>query len=195
MEQTIFVVDDDAAVRRAIVAAGKQLGRPVQAFASAEEFLAAADPPPPGCLVLDIKMPGMSGRELQQRLHEKKIVLPIIFVSGHADIRTTVEVMTRGAVTLLEKPFRLKELLQHLKDSLQRDLEQRERADRLASLTSKEREVLEAVAAGRTNKEIADELGLSLRAIEDRRARLMKKVQATSIAELVQLFSHRMPPA
>lgn len=195
---TVFVVDDDAAVRRAIAGAGQLLGSSVLQFASAEEFLAAYDPAQPGCLVLDIKMPGMTGLELQQELAGRGSSIPIIVVSGHADVRIAVEVMTRGAVTLLEKPFRLDELLTHLRKALELDATHRERAtrqteteSRLAALTSKEREVLEAVAAGKTNKEIAEELGLSLRAVEDRRARAMKKIQAGSVAELVKILAAR----
>jgi FixJ family two-component response regulator len=196
VEPTIFVVDDDAAVRRAIAGAGKLLGRPVRSFASAAEFLAAYDTAQPGCLVLDLKMPGMTGVELQQRLADDGTPIPIVVVSGHADVRTAVEVMTLGAVTLLEKPFRLDELLTHLRRALELDAANRARAARhaeadarLAALTPKEREVLEAIAAGKTNREIAEQLGLSLRAVEDRRARLMRKVQARTVAELVQLLA------
>jgi FixJ family two-component response regulator len=195
---TIFVVDDDAAVRRAIGGAGKLLGRPVQSFASAAEFLAAYYPARPGCLVLDLKMPGMTGVELQQKLADDGVPIPIVVVSGHADVRTAVEVMTLGAVTLLEKPVRLDELLTHLRRALGIDAANRARAARhaetdarLAALTPKEREVLEAIAAGRTNREIAERLGLSLRAVEDRRACLMRKVQARTVAELVQLLNRR----
>lgn len=197
-EPTIFVVDDDAAVRRAITGVGKLLGRHVRAFASAEEFLAGYDPTQPGCLVLDLKMPGMTGVELQQKLADEGVAIPIVVVSGHADVRTAVEVMTLGAVTLLEKPFRLDELLAHLRRALELDAADRDRAARdadadarLAALTPKEREVLDAVAAGKTNREIAEQLGLSVRAVEDRRARLMRKVQAGSVAELVQLLARR----
>ena len=195
---TIFVVDDDAAVRRAIASAGNLLGRPVKAFASAADFLAAYDSSRPGCLVLDLKMPGMTGIELQQRLVDDGIPLPVIIVSGHADVRIAVDVMTRGAITLLEKPFRLEELLAQLRKALELDEKNRQRAKeqaeadaKLAGLTAKEREVLEAIAAGKTNREIAEELGLSLRAVEDRRARLMKKVQAKTVAELVQVLNRR----
>lgn len=195
---TIFVVDDDAAVRRAIASAGNLLDRPVRQFASAAEFLAAYDSSRPGCLVLDLKMPGMTGIELQQRLVDDGIPLPVIVVSGHADVRIAVDVMTRGAITLLEKPFRLEELLAQLRKALEQDAKNRDRAKeqaeadaKLAGLTAKEREVLEAIAAGKTNRDIAEELGLSLRAVEDRRARLMKKVQAKTVAELVQVFARR----
>ena len=192
-EPTIYVVDDDDAVRRAIAGAGQLLGRPVRSFASAAEFLAGYGGGP-GCLVLDLRMPGMTGVELQQRLAADGVILPVIVVSGHADVRTAVDVMTRGAVTLLEKPFRLDELLTHVRRAVELDAANRARiaeqaaADaRLSELTLKEREVMEAVAAGMTNKEIAERLGLSLRAVEDRRARLMRKLDVRTIAELLQV--------
>lgn len=196
-EATIFVVDDDAAVGRALQSAGKLLGRPVRAFASAAEFLAAyADEP--GCLVLDIRMPGMTGLELQRKLADDGMNIPVVMISGHADVRIAVEAMTLGAVTLLEKPFRLDELLAHVRKALEKDATaraaRRQSADaeqRLAALTVKEREVLELIAAGKTNREMADALGLSVRAVEDRRARLMKKVNAGSVAELVKLLTGR----
>ena len=197
-EPTIFVVDDDDAVRRAIAAAGQLIGRPVRAFASAAAFLEEYDASQPGCLVLDIRMPGMTGTELQRKLLDDGIAIPVVVVSGHADVRIAVEVMTRGAVTLLEKPFQLDELLAHLRRALDLDAVTRARtavtaaADaRLSGLTPKEWEVLEAVAAGKTNKEMAGALGLSLRAVEDRRSRLMKKVGAKSVAELVQILTRR----
>ena len=196
-EPTIFVVDDDAAVGRALQSAGKLLGRPVRAFASAAEFLAAyADEP--GCLVLDIRMPGMTGLELQRALADAGAGIPVVMISGHADVRIAVEAMTLGAVTLLEKPFRLDELLAHVRKGLERDAAQRaarqsatDAGARLGALTAKEREVLDLIAAGKTNREMADALGLSVRAVEDRRARLMKKVNAGSVAELVQLLASR----
>ena len=125
---TIFVVDDDAAVRRAIASAGNLLNRPVKSFASAADFLAGYDSSRPGCLVLDLKMPGMTGIELQQRLIDDGIPLPIIIVSGHADVRIAVDVMTRGAITLLEKPFRLEELLTQVRKALEQDEKNRTRA-------------------------------------------------------------------
>ena len=200
-EPTIFVVDDDAAVGRALQSAGKLLGRPVRAFASAGAFLAQyADDP--GCLVLDIRMPGMTGLELQRKLADDGATIPVVMISGHADVRIAVEAMTLGAVTLLEKPFRLDELLAQVRKALEKDATARaarqQSADaeqRLAALTAKEREVLELIAAGKTNREMADGLGLSVRAVEDRRARLMKKVNAGSVAELVKLLAGRPPGA
>jgi RNA polymerase sigma factor (sigma-70 family) len=197
-EPTIFVVDDDEAVRRALTTAIALLGHPVLVFASAQEFLAAYQPTQPGCLVLDIKMPGMTGLELQRKLADNGATIPIVMISGHADVRMAVEAMTLGAVTLLEKPFRLDELLEHIRQALKKDRNDRaarylhdDAAVRLAQLTTKEREVLEMVAAGKTNREIAEQLGLSVRAVEDRRARLMKKIDAQSVADLVRLFERQ----
>jgi FixJ family two-component response regulator len=194
-EPTIFVVDDDEAVRRALTTAGALLGHPVRGFPSATDFLAAYDPAHPGCLVLDIKMPGMTGLELQRKLADDGVTIPIVMISGHADVRIAVEAMTLGAVTLLEKPFRLDELLEHLRRAVEKDRTEREThsrnadvAARLAALTPKEREVLEMVAAGKTNRAMAEELQLSVRAVEDRRSRLMKKVGAQSVPELLRLL-------
>jgi FixJ family two-component response regulator len=200
-EPTIYVVDDDAAVCKALASAGALLGHRVRAFASAVAFLAAYEPDAPGCLVLDIKMPGMTGLELQRRLADAGSRLPIVMISGHADVRTAVEAMTLGALTLLEKPFRLDELTAHLRTALARDAATRAAASRqdaaaarLAALTPKEREVLERIARGATNKDIAAELGLSVRAVEDRRARLMKKMDARSVADLVWVCSATAAP-
>ena len=197
MTQTIFVVDDDAAVGRALASAGKLLGNPVRAFPSAADFLDAYSGEP-GCLVLDIRMPGMTGLELQRKLADGGVTIPVVMISGHADVRIAVEAMSLGAVTLLEKPFRLDELLAHVRKALAKDVadraERQSSADtdaRLAGLTAKEREVLDLIAAGKTNREMADDLGLSVRAVEDRRARLMKKVDARSVAELVRLLAGR----
>ena len=189
----IFVVDDDAAIGRAIASAGKLLGHEVRSFASAAEFLAAYDPEQPGCLVLDILMPTMTGLELQHRLADLNMPIPIVMISGHADVRIAVEAMAHGAQTLLEKPFRLDELLTHLRNAIAKDAEiraaraqQGEAGARLAAITAKEREVLDMIAAGKTNREMAETLGISVRGVEDRRAKLMKKVGVRSVAELVQ---------
>ncbi len=191
---TVFVVDDDDAVRKAVAAAGGLLGHPVRAFASAMDFLAAYTPDQAGCLVLDVKMPGLSGLELQRRLADDGVTLPVIMISGHADVRIAVEAMTLGALTLLEKPFRLDDLLAQVRIAIDKDTADRATRDRdddargrLAALTPKEREVLDQVVAGRTNRVIAEQLGVSVRAVEDRRARLMRKAGVTSLAELVAL--------
>ncbi|AWM38289.1 Response regulator protein TmoT [Gemmata obscuriglobus] len=197
-EPTIFVVDDDEAVGRALASAGKLLGSPVRTFTSAQSFLDVYERDQPGCLVLDIKMPGMTGLELQRALADANLNIPVVMISGHADVRIAVEAMTLGALTLLEKPFRLEELLTHVRRALEKDRTGRaarqHAADadaRLAALTPKEREVLDLIASGKTNREMADALGLSVRAVEDRRARLMKKVDAKSVAELVKLLTAR----
>lgn len=198
---TVYVVDDDEAVLKAVETAGKLLDCPVRGFSSANAFLAAFDPASPGCIVLDIKMPGMTGLELQRKLADEGSTIPIVMISGHADVRTAVEAMTLGATTLLEKPFRLDELLTHVRQALDRDAAGRaargRRADarsRLAALTAKERETLDLIAAGKTNKEIAAAVGLSVRGIEDRRARLMKKAGVGSVAELVRLLATETSP-
>ncbi len=195
-EQTIFVVDDDPAVARALVSAGKLLGLPVVAFASALEFLNTNSRSQPGCLVLDIKMPGMTGLELQQTLTKDGNQLPIIMISGHADVGIAVEAMSHGAVSLLEKPFRLDELVGQIRRALEKDTARRTAEARrteierlLAQVTPKEHEVLDLLVSGKTNKQIATDLHLSIRAVEDRRARLMKKMQVNSVAELVLLAS------
>lgn len=198
MEPTVFVVDDDPAVSRALAGIGPLLSASVASYPTANAFLEAYDPQRPGCLILDLRMPGMSGMELQKRLAERNASLPIVMISGHADVRTAVEAMSRGAVTLLEKPFRLEDLLRHVRRGLEQDALQRaarsreaEFEARMAQLTAKEREVLAMVVAGKTNKQMAAELNLSLRAVEDRRGRLMSKLGAKSLAELLQ----RVPPA
>jgi FixJ family two-component response regulator len=190
----VFVVDDDPAVGRAVAGAAQLLGLPVRLFTSAADFLAGCAPAAAGCLVLDICMPGMTGLELQRKLADSGITLPIIMVSGHADVPIAVEVMTRGAVTLLEKPFRLDALVAAVRRALEQDAAARaararraEAQAQLSRLTDREREVLERVIAGRTNRQIADELYLSVRAVEDRRGRLMKKLGVRTVAELVRL--------
>jgi RNA polymerase sigma factor (sigma-70 family) len=183
LQPTILVVDDDPGVSRAMKSVGQLLDLPVQSFSSAREFLSNYHASQPGCLILDIKMPGMSGLELQQELVERGIQIPIIMISGHADVRIAVDAMNRGAVTLLEKPCRLDELTSYIRSALKTDQEYRESQNRqqqtqtrLAQLTPKESEVFDLIAAGKTNREIAELLHLSVRAIEDRRSRLMKKL-------------------
>lgn len=193
-QTTIFVVDDDPGVSRAMASVGQLLDLPVSSFSSATDFLAAYDPSQPGCLILDIKMPDVTGLELQQRLVEVDIHLPIIMISGHADVRIAVEAMSRGALTLLEKPCRLDELTTHIRRGVDIDSQRRrskihqdQAESKLAKLTPKEREVLDLVASGKTNKAIAEMLSLSTRAVEDRRSRVMKKLGVRSIVELMQL--------
>jgi len=193
-EPTVFLVDDDPAVLRSLTALVKVLFPRVEAYGSAAEFLAAHQPDRPGCLVLDVAMPGMSGLELHQKLIEDKTELPVVFVTGHGNVQMAVGAMQAGAVNFLEKPFREQELWDSIRRALELDERNRRRKarrcqaeERIARLAPREREVLDLILEGKLNKEIAAKLGLSIRTVEDRRARLMKKTQVNSVAELVQL--------
>jgi len=190
----VFLLDDDPATLRALVATVKVVFPHVETFSSASEFLAAYHPKRPGCLVLDVAMPGMSGLELQRKLLHDKIAIPLVFVTGHANVAMAVEAMQMGAVNFLEKPVQEQELWDSIRRAIELDSQNRRRRarrqraeERLAQLTHGEREVLNLILEGKMNKEIAKELDLSTRTIEDRRAKLMKKMDAKSLAELVQL--------
>ena len=191
-QRIVYIVDDDPAVRQAVSIVARALGVEVRAFARAEDFLAACDETTTGCLVLDVRMPETSGIELQRTLNAAGVRIPIIMMSGHADVRMAVEAMSQGAFTFLEKPFRMEELSTTIRRALtesQAAIESaRLRADirsRIDSLTHKEREVLELILKGMTNREMAQELSLSLRAIEDRRSRVMKRMEMSSVVDLV----------
>jgi two-component system response regulator FixJ len=191
---TIFVVDDDSAVRDALKLLLRSVGQAVETFGSAQEFLDAYSEDRPGCLVLDIRMPGMSGLELQQRLNEKHSILPIIFITGHGDVPMAVEAMQAGAVDFIQKPFRDQDLIDRINQALEKDGSNRaalgERNDirrRLETLTPREREVLDLVVHGKANKVIAGDLKLSQRTVEIHRARVMEKMQASSLAHLVRM--------
>ena len=191
---TIFIVDDDAAVRDALKLLLRSVGQAVETFGSAQEFLDAYSEDRPGCLVLDIRMPGMSGLELQQKLNEKHSILPIIFITGHGDVPMAVEAMQAGAVDFIQKPFRDQDLIDRINQALEKDRANRaalgERNDirrRLETLTPREREVLDLVVHGKANKVIAGDLKLSQRTVEIHRARVMEKMQASSLAHLVRM--------
>jgi two-component system response regulator FixJ len=191
---TIFIVDDDAAVRDALKLLLRSVGQAVETFGSAQEFLDAYSEDRPGCLVLDIRMPGMSGLELQQKLNEKHSILPIIFITGHGDVPMAVEAMQAGAVDFIQKPFRDQDLIDRINQALEKDSANRaalgERNDirrRLETLTPREREVLDLVVHGKANKVIAGDLKLSQRTVEIHRARVMEKMQASSLAHLVRM--------
>jgi two-component system response regulator FixJ len=191
---TIFVVDDDSAVRDALKLLLRSVGHAVETYGSAQEFLDAYSEDRPGCLVLDIRMPGMSGLELQQRLNEKHSILPIIFITGHGDVPMAVEAMQAGAVDFIQKPFRDQDLIDRINQALEKDSSNRaalgERNDirrRLETLTPREREVLDLVVHGKANKVIAGDLKLSQRTVEIHRARVMEKMQASSLAHLVRM--------
>ncbi|HEY0940655.1 MAG TPA: response regulator FixJ [Steroidobacter sp.] len=191
---TIFVVDDDAAVRDALKLLLRSVGQSVETYGAGSEFLEAYSEDRPGCLVLDIRMPGMSGLELQQKLNEKHSILPIIFITGHGDVPMAVEAMQAGAVDFIQKPFRDQDLIDRINQALEKDTSNRaalgERNDirrRLETLTPREREVLDLVVHGKANKVIAGDLKLSQRTVEIHRARVMEKMQASSLAHLVRM--------
>ena len=193
-EPTVFVVDDDPAARGSVAALVASHGLKVESFASAEEFLAARDPARRGCLIADVRMAGMSGLELQERLVARRDPLPVIIITGFADIPMAVRAMQAGAVTFLEKPCADQELWQSIQAALdseeQAELSRQQRADVIArreSLTPAEVDVLERILAGKPNKQMAAELGVGLRTVELRRATLMKKMRAESLPELVRL--------
>ncbi len=191
---TVFVVDDDAAIRHAMQFLFRSVNLPAETFASGDEFLAHFDPARPGCLVLDIRMPGLGGMDLQERLLERGSTLPIIFVTGHADVPMAVEAMQKGAFDFIQKPFRDQDLLKCVGAGLAADKHRRaddyQRAEIVArqqTLTNREREVMALVVAGKPNKIIAYELGTSQRTVEIHRARVMEKMGAASLADLVRM--------
>ena len=193
MEQ-VFLVDDDAGVRRSLARVLNDEGFSVEQFDSAEAFLARAEPPLEGCIVLDVTMPGLDGLELQRRLTGAGWSLPIVFVSGHGDIPMSVRAMKAGAVDFLTKPFREADLMGAINAALTRSREARrtraELADlhqRLSLLTPREREVLTLVASGLLNKQAAAELGISEVTLQIHRGNIMKKMEADSLAELVRM--------
>ena len=190
----VFVVDDDEGMRQSLKNLTGSVGLRVEAFASAQEFLRSKVIDVPGCLVLDVRLPGLSGLDLQKRIADAGIAIPIIFITGHGDIPMTVRAMKAGAVEFLTKPFRDQDLLDAIQQALERDRIAREqRAEieelrgRLDSLTPREREVMGLVVAGLLNKQIAGELGTSETTIKIHRHQVMEKMGAGSLAELVRM--------
>jgi two-component system response regulator FixJ len=190
----VFIVDDDEAVRNSLRLLLKSVGLAASALSSAREFLDTYKPLQPGCLVLDVRMPGMSGLDLQQRLNLQGAVIPVIFITGHGDIPMAVEAMQAGAFDFLQKPFRDRQLVDCIQRALEKDrasraeLDQRSRIrERLRSLTPREREVLTLVTSGKPNKIMAADLGVSQRTVEIHRARVMEKMGAASLAQLVRM--------
>ncbi len=191
---TVFVVDDDNSTRELLSFLMKRNGFAVEVFPDARSFLAAYRADGPGCLVLDLNMPGMSGLDLQQYLKEQGVLLPVIFLSGRADIPKAVQAVREGAIDFIEKPFDYKHVVERVRDCLERDRVARATHDRkrvvcerLGQLTQREREVLDLVVAGKMNREIAEALDISIKTVEAHRARLMEKLGADSVAELVQI--------
>ena len=191
---TVHVVDDDASIRSSLSRLFRATGHYVRAFESAQAYLAEASPEDPGCVVLDIRMPGMDGLTLQERMSDQGFYSPIVFVSAHGDISASVRAMKGGAVDFLEKPFEEEDLLRAVDRAIELDEELRERRDSnarfehgLEALTSREYQVMTHVIAGKPNKVIARELDVSEKTIKVHRGRVMKKMEARSLADLVRM--------
>lgn len=190
----VFVVDDDKAVRKSLERLIKSVGLTVQAFSSAREFLESDPSAGPSCLVLDVRMPGLSGIDLQKELGKMGYTIPIIFITGYGDIPMSVRTMKRGAIDFLTKPFNDQDLLDAIHRAIEKDKQTRREQDeigtiqqRVDSLTPREREVFSLVVTGMLNKQIAYDLGMSEKTVKVHRSRVMDKMQADSLAELVRL--------
>jgi FixJ family two-component response regulator len=201
-DQTIYVIDDDEALRDSLVWLLESSGYRVLSHDSAEAFLAMYDERLTGCLVLDVRMPGMSGLELFDELSRRRCTLPLIFITGHGDVPMAVSALKKGAVDFIEKPFSDRDMLGLIEQCLATERENRSRrrqeadtARRLGQLTQREREVLDLIIAGKLNKQIADVLGISIKTVEVHRARVMEKMGAHSLAELVQHVVNVEPSA
>jgi FixJ family two-component response regulator len=193
-EAIVFVVDDDVRTQESLKNLIRSVGLRVEAFASAQDFLLSTRPDVPGCLVLDVRLPGLSGLDLLKRMTEVGLEIPIVFVSGHGDIPMTVRAMKAGAVEFLTKPFRDQELLDAIQQALERDRYAREQRAELAELhsryrllTPREREVMALVVTGLLNKQIAGELGTSEASVKVHRQHVMVKMRAGSLAALVRM--------
>lgn len=197
---TVFVVDDDPSMRRSLDSLLRSVGLDVRLFSSAQEFMQAERPEAPGCLVLDVRLPGMSGLTFQQELAKAGVALPVIFVTGHGDVPMTVRAMKAGAAEFLTKPFDDQVMLDAVHAAIERDRARRRDAANLAelqaryrALTERERQVMKLVVAGRVNKQIAADLGLSLVTVKVHRGQVMRKMETKSVAELVRMADRLGP--
>lgn len=200
-EPIVHVIDDDDSIRELLTWLMKRNAIRAEAYPNAKSFLKAYRPGTPGCLILDLYMPGMSGLDLQQYLKEAGIEMPVIFLSGRADVPKAVAAVKSGAIDFIEKPFDYRRIVELVRECLRRDADARAgreaargRAERLATLTQREREVLERVIAGKVNRLIAEEMQISIKTVEAHRARIMEKLAVDSVAELVQATLGARPP-
>ena len=196
-EPTVYIVDDDNAVRDSLVWLLSSVKMPVRAFASAEEFLDALDPVPIGCVLIDVRMPGTSGLQLQETLKDRAANLSVIIVTGHADVPMAIRAMKAGAVDFVEKPFNDQQVLELVSKAMEKNTRavrniahNDEIRGRYDTLTPRENEVVRGLIAGLPNKSIAADLGLSQKTIEIHRAKVMRKMQAKSFAELVAMATN-----
>lgn len=194
LPNTVFIVDDDEAVRDSLRWLLEANGYRVKSFAGAEEFLAAYDPEQIGVLIADVRMPGMSGLELQEELIARKAPLPIVFITGHGDVPMAVSTIKKGAVDFLEKPFNESDLRNIVVRMLEQAAQRASQAQALRSqqamldrLTSREQQVLERIVAGRLNKQIAGDLNISIKTVEAHRANIMEKLEVTTVADLMKI--------
>ena len=192
-DQRVYIVDDDEAMRDSLLWLLESQGFAVTAYSSAEDFLAACRDGMAGCIVLDVRMPGMSGLELYEKLNARHCTLPVIFITGHGDVPMAVSALKRGAVDFIEKPFGDKDMLRLIEQCLELDRNNREKnqqgvaaARRLAALTEREVEVMNLIIAGKLNKQVADVLNISIKTVEVHRSRIMDKMAVRTVAELVQ---------
>ena len=193
-EATVFVVDDDPAIRKSLRWLIESVGLKVETYELASEFLQSYVPDSPGCLVLDVRIPGMSGLELQEKLRDRGYDIPVVIVSGYGDVPMAVRAMKAGAIDFLVKPVSDQVLLDYIQKGIERDiknkedrLQNQELVQRKDSLTRREREVMEYVVSGLSSREIADELKVSFKTVEAHRAKIMKKMKAKSVPKLIQM--------
>lgn len=198
---TVYVVDDDEAVRDSVQWLLEGQDFRVRTFESAEAFLARYDPREVACLIVDIRMDGMSGLELQDRLNERDSPLPLAFITGHGDVPLAVETMKKGAMDFIQKPFDqaqlmslVERMLEQARTTFQAHQQAASREALMAKLTSREAQVLERIVAGRLNKQIADDLGISIKTVEAHRANIMEKLRANTVADLLKIALNQSAP-